>query len=148
MPEACITVRSQKMGLDHATVRSRVFWGLRYSPVPNLRTGPYRSPDRTGLQNHTSVRSQNSGPDRLQISPVRSGPSPTVRSGQSSGWGVSSVPSLFPSYQHLQFGHLCPWPANRWSFSFLFLSRSYGSRISPYACSLCSTRTTSLSPFL
>jgi hypothetical protein len=63
--------------------RSRVFWGLRYSPVPNLRTGPYRSPDQTGLQNHTSVRSQNSGPDRLQISPVRSGPSPTVRSGQS-----------------------------------------------------------------
>ena len=82
MPEACITVRSQKMGLDHATVRSRVFWGLRYSPVPNFRTGPYRSPDWTGLQNHTSVRSQNSGPDCLQISPVRSGPSPTVRSGQ------------------------------------------------------------------
>ena len=84
MPEACITVWSQKMELDHATVRSRVFWGLQYSPVPNLRTGPYRSLDRTGLQNHTSVRSQNSEPDRLQISPVQSGPSPTVRSGQSS----------------------------------------------------------------
>ena len=90
MPEACITVRSQKMELDHATVRSRVFWGLQYSPVPNLRTGPYRSLDRTGLQNHTSVRSQNSEPDRLQISPVQSGPSPTVRSGQSTRCIASS----------------------------------------------------------
>jgi hypothetical protein len=79
------------MGLDHATVRSRVFWGLRYSPVPNLRTGPYRSPDQTGLQNHTSVRSQNSGPDRLQISPVRSSPSPTVRSGQSSHGQAATI---------------------------------------------------------
>ena len=47
------------------------------------QSGP-ESQDRTGLRNHTSVRSQNLGPDCLQIGPVRSGPSPSVRSGQSS----------------------------------------------------------------
>jgi hypothetical protein len=55
-----------------------------HSLVSNIKTRLYDSPDWTGPWDHTSVRSQNLGPDYLQISPVRSSPSPTVRSSQSS----------------------------------------------------------------
>ena len=72
MPEAYITVRSQKMGLDYATVRSRVFWGLLYGPVPEKKTGPCRSPVQSFLE--TVIWS----------GPVRG---PTVRSGQSTNNG-------------------------------------------------------------
>ena len=75
-------VRSQKIGPDrYAPVP--IFLRTIHSPVSNIKTGPYDSPDWTGPWDRTSVRSQNSGPDCLQISPVRSGPSLTVRSGQS-----------------------------------------------------------------
>src|SRR5580692_279741 len=45
-----------------------------------------RTAERSGpnfLGDCTMVRSQNSRPDRTKISPVQSGPSPTVQSGQS-----------------------------------------------------------------
>ena len=45
-----------------------------------LETGPYDSPDWTEPWDRTSVQYQISGLDYLQISPVQSGPSPTVRS--------------------------------------------------------------------
>ena len=83
MPEAYITVWSQKMGLDCATVQSRVFWGLRYGPVPEKKTGPCRSPVQSFLE--TVIQSGPKIQDRTAYKSVQSGPvrGLTVRSGQS-----------------------------------------------------------------
>src|SRR5580692_9419663 len=51
--------------------------GLEKIDRTTLRSGPNFFGDCT------TVRSQNSRPDRTKISPVQSGPGPTVRSGQS-----------------------------------------------------------------
>ena len=103
MPEAYITVRSQKMGLDYATVRSRVFWGLLYGPVPEKKTGPCRSPVQSFLE--TVIWSGPKIQDRTAYKSVRSGPvrGPTVRSGQSTksgGFEEESFLTYCESSQH------------------------------------------------
>ena len=72
MPEAYITVWSQKMGLDCATVQSRVFWGLRYGPVLEKKTGPCRSLVQSFLE--TVIQSGPKIRDRTAYKSVRSGP--------------------------------------------------------------------------
>ena len=69
-----------------------IFLRTIHSPVSNIKTGPYDSPDWTGPWDRTSVWSQNLGPDCLQISPVQSGPSLTVWSGQSTCTSFWNVP--------------------------------------------------------
>ena len=63
-------------------------WTVQYGPVLDrtIWSGPAFSgtrPDYGPRLLDRTVQSQNSGPDCLQIGPVRSGPSPLVRSGQS-----------------------------------------------------------------
>ena len=71
------------MGLDCTTVRSRVFWGLLYSPVPEKKTGPCRSPVQSFLE--TVIRSGPKIQDRTAYKSVRSGPASLSRTDYD-GW--------------------------------------------------------------
>jgi hypothetical protein len=102
-------------------------------------TGPYRNLDWTGVQNHTLVRSQNSGPDCLQISPVWSGPSPTVQSGPVSLLILKLLVLWLPGYQVVvaEAGHNCGWLnvwlVELWQQAWLCVSCDYSIRSSHIA---------------